>query len=80
MINKANAILIAAVAALGIASPALAQSAYTSGATASNAAAGYPSPSEHTGDLYAYAPGHFTAAPFHERQRGQATSSIQAGH
>ena len=46
MINKKTLALIAAVAAFGIAAPAaaLAQSAYTTGTAASDAAAGYPSP------------------------------------
>ena len=46
MIKKVKLTLIAAIAALGIALPAVAfaQSAYTTGTEASSVAAGYPSP------------------------------------
>jgi hypothetical protein len=44
------------VAALGIASPVLAQSAYTTGTESSSTAAGYPSPYG-GGGRYAYNPG-----------------------
>jgi hypothetical protein len=50
------------ISALGIASPALAQSAFTTGTEASSARAGYPSPLGNS--LYAYAPG---AASRHSR-------------
>jgi hypothetical protein len=73
MINKAKLVLIAAVAASGIALPvaAMAQSAYTTGSAASRAAAGYPSPYGFGSVLYDYAPGHFTATPFQHRQPGR---------
>jgi hypothetical protein len=61
MIKKAQLALIAAVAAFAIASPALAQSDYTTGTEASDVRHGYPSPYGHHGHrhgLYAYAPGH----------------------
>lgn len=72
MINKAKLILIAGIAASSIAlsAAAQAQSAYTSGTAASRAAAGYPSPYGHGSGLYDYAPGHFTATPFHDRHPG----------
>jgi hypothetical protein len=65
MINKAKLTLIAAIAASSIALPAaaLAQSAYTTGTAASRGTAGYSSPYGYGSDLYAYAPGHFTATP-----------------
>jgi hypothetical protein len=65
MINKAKLVLIAAVAASGIALPvaAMAQSAYTTGSAASRAAAGYSSPYGYGSGFYAYAPGHFAATP-----------------
>ena len=46
VIKKVKLTLIAAIAALGIALPAVAfaQSAYTTGTEASSVAAGYPSP------------------------------------
>ena len=62
MIKKAQLALFAAVAASAIASPALAQSDYTSGTEAADVRAGYPSPYGHRHGhrhaLYAYAPGH----------------------
>jgi hypothetical protein len=48
--------------ALGGASAALAQSAYTTGTIASNERAGYPSPEPYGSGLYAYAPGYRSAA------------------
>jgi hypothetical protein len=50
--------LLATIAALtvGPRAVALAQSAYTSGSAAGNAAAGYPSPYGSESGLYAYAP------------------------
>jgi hypothetical protein len=59
MIKKAQLALIAAVAAFAIASPALAQSDYTSGTEASDVRAGYPSPygHRHRRGLHLYAPG-----------------------
>jgi len=59
MINKATLALIAAIATSSLAMPAaaLAQSAYTTGSAASNAAAGYGSPYGYGSGLYAYAPG-----------------------
>jgi hypothetical protein len=69
MINKAKLALIAVVAASSIALPAaaLAQSAYTTGSAASNAAAGYPSPYGYESGLYAYAPDHVAPAQVHGR-------------
>jgi hypothetical protein len=69
VINKAKLILIAAIAASSIALPAatLARSAYATGAVASRAAAGYPSPNGYGSILYDYAPGHFTATRFQDR-------------
>jgi hypothetical protein len=60
MIKKAQLALFAAVAASAIASPALAQSDYTTGTEASDVRHGYPSPYRHRHGhrLYAYAPGH----------------------
>ncbi len=70
MINNAKLTLIAAITALGIASPtALAQSAWTTGTAASRARAGYPSPYGYEG-LYAYVPGYgYHAAHGHQRGR-----------
>jgi hypothetical protein len=58
MCNKVK--IIAAIVALGFASPAaaLAQSAYTTGTAASSAAAGYPSPDRYGRDLYGYDAGY----------------------
>jgi hypothetical protein len=58
MINKATLALIAAITASSLALPtaALAQSAYTTGSAASNAAAGYGSPYGYGSGLYAYVP------------------------
>jgi hypothetical protein len=69
MINKAKLTLIAAIAAASIALPAtaMAQSAYTTGSAASNAAAGYPSPYGYGSGLYAYAPDHVVPAHVHGR-------------
>jgi hypothetical protein len=69
MINKAKLTLIAAIAAASIALPAtaMAQSAYTTGSAASNAAAGYPSPYGYGSGLYAYAPDHVAPAHVHGR-------------
>jgi hypothetical protein len=60
MIKKAQLTLIVAVAASAIASPALAQSDYTSGTEGSDVRAGYPSPygHRHRHRLYAYARGY----------------------
>jgi hypothetical protein len=62
MIKKTQLALIAAVAASAVASPALAQSDYTTGTEASDVRHGYPSPyghrPGHRHGLYAYAPGH----------------------
>ncbi len=72
MSNEAKLTLIAAITALGIASPmaALAQSAYTTGTAASRERAGYPSPYGYEG-LYAYVPGYgYHVARGH--QRGQS--------
>ncbi len=71
IINKAKLTLIAAITALGIASPTvgLAQSAYTTGTAASRERAGYPSPYGYEG-LYAYVPGYgHHAARGHQRGR-----------
>ena len=59
MIDKATLALIAAITASSLALPtaALAQSAYTTGSAASNAAAGYGSPYGYGSGLYAYVPG-----------------------
>jgi hypothetical protein len=58
MINKATLALIAiATSSLALPAAALAQSAYTTGTAASNAAAGYGSPYGYGSGLYAYAPG-----------------------
>jgi hypothetical protein len=54
MINKLKLAFIAAVALASIASPALAQSAWTSGTAWDRAGAGYPSP--YGSGLYSYAP------------------------
>jgi hypothetical protein len=62
MIKKAQLALIAAVAAFAIASPALAQSDYTTGTEASDVRHGYPSPyghHRHRHGLQAYAPGYY---------------------
>lgn len=69
MINKAKLTLIAAIAASSLALPAaaLAQSAYTTGTAAGNAAAGYASSYGYGSGLYAYAPRHF-AATSHRRR------------
>ena len=69
MITKTKFALIAAIAASSLALPvaALAQSAYTTGTAASRAAIGYPSPYGYGSVLYDYAPGHFTATPFQDR-------------
>jgi hypothetical protein len=60
MIKKAQLALIAAVAAFAIASPALAQSDYSSGTEASDVRHGYPSPygHRHRSGLHLYAPGY----------------------
>jgi len=77
MINKTKLILITAIAASSIALPAAAQaqSAYTTGTTASRAAAGYPSSYGYGTGLYDYAPGHFTATPFQDRHPGHIVRS-----
>ncbi len=48
--------------AVGGASAALAQSAYTTGTVASSARAGYPAAAPYAGGLYAYAPRHGSAS------------------
>jgi hypothetical protein len=72
MINKVILALSAAIVASNLALPAaaLAQSAYTTGTAASNAAAGYPSPYGYGSGLYAYAPHHAYGRPVPGR-RGQ---------
>jgi hypothetical protein len=69
MIDKAKLALIAAIAASSIPLPAaaLAQSAYTTGTAASDAAAGYPSPYGSGSGLYAYAPAHSFGSSAHGR-------------
>jgi hypothetical protein len=53
---NAKKMVVAIVLLLGAASGAQAQSAYTTGTAASNAAAGYASPGGFGSGLYAYAP------------------------
>jgi hypothetical protein len=53
----AKKIVLALALLLGTVPAAMAQSAYTTGSVASNAAAGYPSPEGPGRQLYAYAPG-----------------------
>jgi len=69
MIDKAKLTLIAVIAAASIVLPAtaLAQSAYTTGTPASDAAAGYPSPYGSGSELYAYAPAHGFGRSAHGR-------------
>ena len=55
MIFKFKLAMIATSAALGVATPAFAQSAYTTGTESSSVSAGYPSPFGR--GVYAYAPG-----------------------
>ena len=71
MIKKAQLALIAAVAAFAIASPALAQSDYTSGTEASDVRAGYPSPygHRHRRGLHLYAPGYGYGHSVHSHHR-----------
>jgi hypothetical protein len=72
MIKKAQLALIAAVATFAIASPALAQSDYTSGTEASDVRHGYPSPYGHHGHrhgLYAYARGYGYGHSVHSHYR-----------
>jgi hypothetical protein len=59
MINIANLVLAAtiAVSVMGLPAAAYAQSSYTTGSAAGNAAAGYPSPYGYGNGLYAYVPG-----------------------
>jgi hypothetical protein len=71
--NKAKITLIAAIAALSLATPALAQSAYTTGSAASNAAAGYPSPYGNGNGIYDYAPGYSFGHGAHQHQRRDQT-------
>lgn len=55
----ARKIVVAIALLLSATTATLAQSAYTTGSAAGNAAAGYPSPSGYGSGLYAYAPGYY---------------------
>jgi hypothetical protein len=79
-IIAATALVFAAtvgVSALGIPSPAQAQSAYTTGTIASSERAGYPSPEGYGPGLYAYAQAYRSTHVARERQENRQEMRVQ---
>jgi hypothetical protein len=73
MIMTTKKMIVTVALLLGTTAAAMAQSAYTTGTAASNAAAGYPSPYGGYSGLYAYAPGSVSGHAIERREGRERT-------